>query len=802
MSAFTQDKAKYMTLPPNPDDGSGCGDDDSGGSSWVTAVILCVVSAFVINFGVNLQKLAWNKRKAERQRLEDLTAAKQSTLDTEEEDEEMAALRISMLNNADNINGATVMSDSSGAAIDNTYTSLRDNSGTIESALNSSMESSLGEADGDHGDNDGKAFNESHFRSMWVLGFACIVVGSLFDFAALAFGAQSIVAPLGSTSLVANMIFAQQMLGESLTRKDLTATAVIFAGCVLSVTFASHDNDCYTIDTLLALYSKPRFGFYASAVLLALFLGIMAVRHMETVARTYGYNSEEYAQFYKYHRFSYTFLSGLAGAQSILFAKSLDELLVASFKDGGRVFLTHFGSYLIAICMFTSVALQIFWLNCALAHWDALYVVPVFQAQWIVFNVIGGGVFYGEFNDFSFGQAVGFCVGITFTVLGVYVLSQRGSSDEFGDGVDPDDEVDLLSVDGTESLASGNLRRMRSQLRRPASLRGGAFRADDMGYNQNLDETLDTPLLDTSHGVLAKRYSSSSSFVQSGKGTASGIVRRSVLREYDVTFDEQTLGLSVDPVIARSSGPSSSAALFNPDNRPVKLWRVRASRFGSDHPVKVGHVIVAANGVSIVGPDIDIQEALDRIVDGPRPITLRFRSEPTDDPPYTLDYSAQSIETGSAAVSSVAAQSAPMSFRISTPGSTRGAESVPMTGVVGEDLGDEGDMPMAPLSNSLQGATLNPLLELIHSWKDTGPTAYDRLTREDRLTRTPRSGSRGQATGERSMAGGRESRATSTASAPSRAEPLVDSSFSDDRANSGHNRGKSALDGASFNLSK
>jgi hypothetical protein len=52
-----------------------------------------------------------------------------------------------------------------------------------------------------------------------------IILGSVFDFAALGFGAQSIVAPLGSLTLVANVVIAPLMHGVCAPR-----AGVMFCG--------------------------------------------------------------------------------------------------------------------------------------------------------------------------------------------------------------------------------------------------------------------------------------------------------------------------------------------------------------------------------------------------------------------------------------------------------------------------------------------------------------------------------------------------------------------------------------------
>lgn len=75
---------------------------------------------------------------------------------------------------------------------------------------------------------------------------AQIILGSFGDFAALAFAAQSIVAPLGALTLVSNVVLAPLLLGETISRADVVATAVIIAGSCLAVAFASHEEKEYT----------------------------------------------------------------------------------------------------------------------------------------------------------------------------------------------------------------------------------------------------------------------------------------------------------------------------------------------------------------------------------------------------------------------------------------------------------------------------------------------------------------------------------------------------------------------------
>jgi uncharacterized membrane protein len=261
------------------------------------------------------------------------------------------------------------------------------------------------------------------FVTMWVFGFVMIVSGALGDFAALGFGAQSIVAPLGSWTLVSNVVIAPLFLGEKLSRRDLFATLMIVAGCSLSVATASHKDEIYTADELFELYKRPVVGVYLGSVVFVVVAILLVVSHVERVKATRG--PEAYEKWRYFHRFSYSCVAGLIGAQSVLFAKTAVELLTGTIANHERIFLADWRTYPVLAALATTLTGQVYYMQCGLARWDALYVVPIFQSFWILLSVVGGGVFYDEFDDFDALAASLFPIGIIFCIAGVYLLSQR-----------------------------------------------------------------------------------------------------------------------------------------------------------------------------------------------------------------------------------------------------------------------------------------------------------------------------------------------------------------------------------------
>ena len=108
-----------------------------------------------------------------------------------------------------------------------------------------------------------------------------MVLGAVGDFLALGFGAQSIVAPLGSTTLVFNIAFAPIMHSEQLTRSDLFNTFVILVGCVVAVAFADKKDTLLPLNELYQLYVTRRFAVYAVVIVVAVSSVLLFIRNWE-----------------------------------------------------------------------------------------------------------------------------------------------------------------------------------------------------------------------------------------------------------------------------------------------------------------------------------------------------------------------------------------------------------------------------------------------------------------------------------------------------------------------------------------
>ena len=262
-------------------------------------------------------------------------------------------------------------------------------------------------------------------QPMWLMGLLMVVVGSLGDFVALGFAPQSLMTPVGGFTLVCNAVFAHYFLKEHLTRKDRIGTLNIIIGIIILAIFSSKDNTSYTLSRLLRMYIQRGFIIYGIALLIIILNIYRWYLKCVDIEKKHGRNHKNYEPWKKIHPFSCSALSGMLGAQSVLCAKCVAEMFKESARIGGEMQFDKPLSWLIVFAMIFFIFSQIHWLARGLESFDAVYIVPVFQCFFITVSVIGGAVYFREFDNMEPTNVFMFYVGLGVTLSGVYLLSQR-----------------------------------------------------------------------------------------------------------------------------------------------------------------------------------------------------------------------------------------------------------------------------------------------------------------------------------------------------------------------------------------
>ena len=158
-------------------------------------------------------------------------------------------------------------------------------------------------------------------------GASLVIIGALCDFASLSFAPQSVVMPVGSLTLVANVFFAHFWLGEQLGTTDIIGTSFIVGGAVLiAVAYgalgetAVAEHVYYDADDLVELYHRWVVFFYGTTVLGVLGGFFYVMKKAERLVKEGKQKTEEYMGLVaKFHPISYAAVAGIFGSFSVTF---------------------------------------------------------------------------------------------------------------------------------------------------------------------------------------------------------------------------------------------------------------------------------------------------------------------------------------------------------------------------------------------------------------------------------------------------------------------------------------------------
>jgi len=349
-------------------------------------------------------------------------------------------------------------------------------------------------------------------KLMWAAGLSGMILAAILDFTAFGFAAQSLIAPLGSVTLLFNVILSPIILGEKVAKSDWVAALIIGGGCTLAISFGNQTTEEYEFDQLMGLYHNIAVIIYLPVVfvtVVVLFICAwcinapakaaseaawlkarrdknaghssrasmllnddgsrvpspraisIATGHAPSVNGPEGDNvpflkaggdpgssdegftdgAEEEEETISaagtpqamlkhipqhlrlFHGFCFAAAGGLAGSCSVLFGKSIAELIKPGFTKGHHNAWEEYQTYLIIVAMVCTLLVQMKGLNSGLAFHPAVFIVPVYQSFWIMGSIVGGSVYFKEFDDMKGLNVAMFCIGVLTCVLGVFILT-------------------------------------------------------------------------------------------------------------------------------------------------------------------------------------------------------------------------------------------------------------------------------------------------------------------------------------------------------------------------------------------
>ncbi|XP_050380309.1 probable magnesium transporter NIPA8 [Argentina anserina] len=271
----------------------------------------------------------------------------------------------------------------------------------------------------------------------WRVGFLFFVLGNCLNFISFGYAAQSLLAALGSIQFISNIAFAYFVLNKMVTVKVMVATAFIVLGNIFLVAFGNHQSPVFTPEQLAEKFSNITFLLYCLILMLIVAVHHSIYRRGVLLHAVCGHDLRSY--WHMLLPFSYAIVSGAVGSFSVLFAKSLSNLLRLVMSSSYQ--LHSWFTYSMLLLFLSTAGFWMARLNEGLSLFDAILIVPMFQIAWTFFSICTGFVYFQEYQVLNALRTTMFILGMMSVFTGISLLAPDESK-----GGDVKDNSSLVSV--------------------------------------------------------------------------------------------------------------------------------------------------------------------------------------------------------------------------------------------------------------------------------------------------------------------------------------------------------------------
>ncbi|KAI9489951.1 magnesium transporter NIPA-domain-containing protein [Zychaea mexicana] len=239
---------------------------------------------------------------------------------------------------------------------------------------------------------------------LWWLGISLMVLGEVGNFVAYGFAPASTIAPLGTTTLVTNVILAPLMLKEVFRKRDLLGVLLAVLGAAMVVLSSNSKETALSPDLIMEALTQTR------SLVFFIITGIM-ITALTILSPIYGSQSIMID----------LGLVAIYGGYTVLCTKSVSSLLSLTFF---KMFAYPVSYVLILVLVLTAI-LQIKYLNKALQRFDSTEVIPTQFVLFTISAIAGSAVLYHDFDDMTMDQTSRFMTGCAVEFLGVYLITSK-----------------------------------------------------------------------------------------------------------------------------------------------------------------------------------------------------------------------------------------------------------------------------------------------------------------------------------------------------------------------------------------
>lgn len=251
---------------------------------------------------------------------------------------------------------------------------------------------------------------------LWWIGMLLMGIGETGNFLAYAYAPATLVAPLGSISVVCNALLSSFVLREQITSRNKAGCALAIIGSCFVVRFAPTSDHQLNMSRLADYITDPVFVFFLVVILLGF---------------AYLYRLPQRVQ--QGNVIVYVLMCSLMGAITVSCTKGLSTALILTVSGSSHDQFSSFLPWFLLFVICGTMVIQIKYLNLAMISFGASEVVPVYYVTFTFCSVMAGVILFKEYHETSLLHAFLFIVGVAITFGGVYLITSgmRPSGGEY-----------------------------------------------------------------------------------------------------------------------------------------------------------------------------------------------------------------------------------------------------------------------------------------------------------------------------------------------------------------------------------
>lgn len=272
-------------------------------------------------------------------------------------------------------------------------------------------------------------------RAWWMYFYAglasMLVLNPALGAVAYCFATQSLLAPMAGLTIGWNTLMGPILLPhERLTTHDFVGALLIFTGCVLVGISGTHETPPLSVPQLTRRFVSFPFLLYAAVLLV---VASFLVHHAKHALR-YNWSAAKVRvgtpgrsrtlELSQLSRVSLSILSGVMSGQLFFLAATMKILHDATALSQA---FSHAILYVCIVGAISTALLGLYLLNEALKVEDAVVVIYLYEASYILAGAISGLCFFRDMRHLSAWHYVVYLLSLLLILFGIYVVAHRSN---------------------------------------------------------------------------------------------------------------------------------------------------------------------------------------------------------------------------------------------------------------------------------------------------------------------------------------------------------------------------------------